>query len=91
MFKASCNEWKILVRTGIWEEGGREERNPPAGRIWEGFMQEGAVEWEGGQGETVSEAWGWDEGNPRSPTAEITLSVAGVERPLEGQLSQAWP
>lgn len=54
-------------------------------------MQEGAVEWEGGQGETVSEAWGCDEGNPRSPTAEITLSVAGVERPLEGQLSQAWP
>ena len=39
--KTAVNEWKILVRTGIWEEGAREERNPAAGRIWEGFMQEG--------------------------------------------------
>ena len=49
------------------------------------------MEWAGDQGETVSEAWGWDEGNTRAPTAEITLSLGGSERPLEGQLSQAWP
>lgn len=38
--------WKVLVMTGIWEEGGKEERTPLAGRTWEGFLQEGAVEWE---------------------------------------------
>lgn len=38
--------WKVLVVTGIPEEGGRGERTPLAGRTWEGFLQEGAVEWE---------------------------------------------
>lgn len=60
--------WKVLVMTGIWEEGGRQERTSLAGRTWEGFLQEGAIEWEDNcslncQWDLVAvEVWGWEDG-----------------------------
>ena len=61
---------KVLVMTGIGEEGGRQERISLAGRTWEGFLQEGAMEWEDNcslncqWALVAAEVWGWEDGKP---------------------------